>query len=119
MPSLAITWAQCLKRVFHIDIETCSECGLPTGRNPSQKYARRGSFHSCVRVLGRFAPPTAQEVDALSDQVMAMVRPAFGLEHGRAADEPDPDLRGIARRLELAVSRLERSGPPRSRSPDP
>jgi len=27
MPSLAITWAQRLKRVFDIDIETCSECG--------------------------------------------------------------------------------------------
>ena len=27
MPSLAITWAQRLKRVFNIDIETCSECG--------------------------------------------------------------------------------------------
>jgi len=27
MPSLAITWAKRLKRVFHIDIETCSECG--------------------------------------------------------------------------------------------
>lgn len=22
-----MTWAQCLKRVFDIDIETCSECG--------------------------------------------------------------------------------------------
>ena len=27
MPSLAITWAKRLKRVFNIDIETCSECG--------------------------------------------------------------------------------------------
>jgi hypothetical protein len=27
MPSLAITWAKRLKRVFDIDIETCSECG--------------------------------------------------------------------------------------------
>ncbi len=27
MPSLAITWAQRLKRVFNIDLETCSECG--------------------------------------------------------------------------------------------
>jgi hypothetical protein len=24
---MAITWAQRLKRVFNIDIETCSECG--------------------------------------------------------------------------------------------
>jgi AcrR family transcriptional regulator len=76
--------------------------------------------HSVRTVMVRdHAPPTEQEVDALSDQVMGMVRPAFGLEHGRAADEPDPDLRGIARRLELAVSRLERSGLPRSRNPDP
>ena len=27
MPSLAITWAKRLKRVFNIDIDTCSECG--------------------------------------------------------------------------------------------
>jgi len=27
MPSLAITWAQRLKRVFNIDIETCPKCG--------------------------------------------------------------------------------------------
>ncbi len=27
MPSVAITWAQRLKRVFNIDIETCVECG--------------------------------------------------------------------------------------------
>ena len=27
MPSMAITWAQRLKRVFGIDIETCAACG--------------------------------------------------------------------------------------------
>ena len=27
MPSLAITWAKRLKRVFNIDIETCDKCG--------------------------------------------------------------------------------------------
>ena len=27
MPSLAITWAKRLKRVFNIEVETCSECG--------------------------------------------------------------------------------------------
>ena len=27
MPSMAITWAERLKRVFNIDIETCTECG--------------------------------------------------------------------------------------------
>ena len=27
MPSLAITWAQRLKRVFNIDVETCRVCG--------------------------------------------------------------------------------------------
>ena len=27
MPSLALTWAQRLKRVFNIDIETCQTCG--------------------------------------------------------------------------------------------
>jgi len=27
MPSLAITWAKRLKRVFNIEIETCGECG--------------------------------------------------------------------------------------------
>jgi hypothetical protein len=29
MPSMAITWAQRLKRVFNIDIETCKSCGGP------------------------------------------------------------------------------------------
>jgi len=27
MPSMAITWAQRLKRVFRIDVETCHTCG--------------------------------------------------------------------------------------------
>jgi len=27
MPAMAITWAQRLKRVFKIDIETCDQCG--------------------------------------------------------------------------------------------
>jgi len=27
MPSLAITWAKRLKRVFNIDIQTCDKCG--------------------------------------------------------------------------------------------
>ena len=27
MPSMAITWAQRLKRVFRIDVETCPACG--------------------------------------------------------------------------------------------
>ncbi len=27
MPSMAITWAQRLKRVFNIDIATCQTCG--------------------------------------------------------------------------------------------
>ena len=27
MPSLAITWAKRLKRVFNIDVETCDKCG--------------------------------------------------------------------------------------------
>ena len=29
MPSMAITWAQRLKRVFNIDIESCNSCGGP------------------------------------------------------------------------------------------
>ncbi len=27
MPSLAITWAKQLQRIFNIEVETCSECG--------------------------------------------------------------------------------------------
>ena len=27
MPSMAITWAQCHKRVFRIDVEPCQACG--------------------------------------------------------------------------------------------
>ena len=29
MPSMALTWAQRLKRVFQIDIEICTQCGGP------------------------------------------------------------------------------------------
>ncbi len=29
MPSMAITWARCLKRVFNIDITECEKCKGP------------------------------------------------------------------------------------------
>jgi len=41
MPSMAITWAQRLKRVFKIDVETCRVCG------------------GAVRVIARFEGPVA------------------------------------------------------------
>ena len=65
------------------------------------------------------ATPGNQDVSLLSDQVMALVRPAFGLERYRPATESGPDLAAITRRLETAVSRLEEAGGPVSRNTDP
>lgn len=76
--------------------------------------------HSVRTIMVRESePPAGQELDALSARVMAMVRPAFGLERGRVAEQPGPGLRAIARRLEAAVNRLEESGRPVSPSADP
>ena len=57
-----------------------------------------------------------REVSSLAAQVMALVRPAFGLAHDPIVGSTDQDLRAIARRLEAAVNRLEQSGHPRSRA---
>jgi AcrR family transcriptional regulator len=75
-----------------------------------------GALEHSVRTLmvRESAQPGGREAAALSEQVMAMVRPAFGLEGLRAETAPEPDLLAITRRLEAAVCRLEGSGAPLS-----
>jgi AcrR family transcriptional regulator len=76
--------------------------------------------HSVRTIMVRESePPAGRELDSLVARVMAMVRPALGLERGRVAEQPGPSLQAIARRLEAAVSRLEESGRPVSPSADP
>jgi len=76
--------------------------------------------HSVRTIMVRGSePPTGQELDSLSARVMAMVRPAFGLERGRVAEQPGPSLRAITQRLEAAVVRLEESSRPVSPGADP
>lgn len=74
-----------------------------------------GLEHSVRTIMVReSSPPGSQDATALSEQVMAMVRPAFGLEGLRAEAAPGPDLLAITRRLEAAVRRMELSGAPLS-----
>jgi TetR/AcrR family fatty acid metabolism transcriptional regulator len=71
--------------------------------------------HSVRTIMVReSAQPGSQDATSLSDQVMAMVRPAFGLAGLHAEAAPEPDLLTITRRLEAAVCRLERSDAPLS-----
>jgi len=71
--------------------------------------------HSVRTIMVReSAQPGSGEAAALFEQVMAMVRPAFGLEGVRAETAPEPDLLAVTRRLEAAVRRLEMSGAPLS-----
>lgn len=66
--------------------------------------------HSVRTIMAREKAtlPGNAEIERLSGSIMEMVRPAYGL---RAAPEPDdtaPGLQDLVRRLEAAVSRLEK-----------
>ena len=80
-----------------------------------------GTLEHAVRttMVREPAAPGDQDVGALADQVMVLVRPALGLEGGRRTAESSPDLGTIARRLEAVASRLEASGRPVSQSAGP
>lgn len=71
-----------------------------------------GALEHSVRTLmvrEPAAPPGEAEVERLSESIMEMVGPAYGL---RATPEPaatEPSLQDIARRLETAVRRLEKA----------
>ncbi len=56
MPSMAITWAQRLKRVFNIDIETCRACGgaVPWCTTPIEAESSLGpdSRHPIISLSG-------------------------------------------------------------------
>ena len=76
MPSMAITWARRLKRVFNIDIETCKSCGGDA------------KIIACIRLQGKdcsynpFAFPPSLEVRC------RRYDPREG--GGRAKQEPEP-----------------------------
>jgi hypothetical protein len=48
MPSLAITWAQRLKRVFSIDVERCRICGGSAKAIPKALAALAGQALACI-----------------------------------------------------------------------
>lgn len=53
------------------------------------------------------AKPKNSDIVSLAGQVMAMVRPAYGLDRSRPTQEASSELPGLVQRLETAVSRLE------------
>ena len=68
-----------------------------------------GTLEHAVRTIMVREPPARQDNDAdvIADQVMAMVRPAYGLIDVRSSSVAAIPLEHIAQRLETAVSRLE------------
>jgi len=68
-----------------------------------------GTLEHAVRTIMVREPPARQDNDAdvIADQVMAMVRPAYGLIDVRSSSVAATPLEHIAQRLETAVSRLE------------
>ena len=74
MLSLALTWAQRLKRVFQIDIETCSQCGGPVKviasiEDPEviQKilahFQQKGETQDAIQLPDARAPPKGRLFD--------------------------------------------------------
>jgi len=61
-----------------------------------------------VMVRDRATLPSDGEIEQLSESIMEMVRPAYGLLPSPSPAAPAPGLDEIARRLERAVSRLEK-----------
>ncbi len=48
MPSMAKTWAQRLKRVFNIDVETCVQCGGSVKVIPNAFATLTGQALACI-----------------------------------------------------------------------
>ena len=48
MPSMAITWAQRLRRMFGIDIETCPACGGAVRIMPKALATLAGQALACI-----------------------------------------------------------------------
>jgi len=61
-----------------------------------------------VMVRGQATLPGDAEIEQLSENIMEMVRPAYGLLTSPSPAAPASGLNEIARRLESAVSRLEK-----------
>jgi AcrR family transcriptional regulator len=49
------------------------------------------------------------EIESLAENIMEMVRPAYGMHLGRPAAVSEPNLEHIARRLETVASQLEKA----------
>jgi len=66
--------------------------------------------HSVRTVMVRgLGAPGQEDIGKIAEQVMALVRPAYGIGEDSRVDEPVPDLAQIAGRLEAAAERLERA----------
>jgi AcrR family transcriptional regulator len=65
--------------------------------------------HTVRTIMARehLAPPREAEIEQLSQNIMDMVRPAYGLLPSPSPSTPTPVLHNITRRLENVVSRLE------------
>jgi len=76
-----------------------------------------GTLEHAVRtaMIREQAPPAEAEVGSLAAQVMALIRPAFGLTAG-PAKPPGGEIGSVTRRLEAVVERLERCATGSSRA---
>lgn len=61
-----------------------------------------------VKVREQAVSPRETEIEQLAENIMEMIRPAYGLPPGLSPPAPAPGLHDLARRLETAVSRLEK-----------
>ena len=103
-----------LNRTYVAVFDTVIREGIARGdlRDDLPLHAMRDLFfgtleHAVRTIMVRAAGvPGDRELEVLAGQVMAMVRPAFGLAVA-PAEASDRDLGAIARRLESAVKRLE------------
>lgn len=72
-----------------------------------------GTLEHAVRTImarQQAAQPQATEIERLSVSIMDMVRPAYGLRPGLSSTTPAASLEELTRRLDTAVSRLEKIG---------
>jgi AcrR family transcriptional regulator len=70
-----------------------------------------GTLEHAVRTImvrEQATRPEAKEIERLSGSIMDMVRPAYGLQPGLSSTTPAASLEELTRRLDTAVSRLEK-----------
>lgn len=72
-----------------------------------------GTLEHAVRTImarEQAARPEAAGIEQLSGSIMDMVRPAYGLQPAQSPTTPAASLEELTRRLDTAVSRLEKVG---------